>query len=385
MTATGANLYPWDVVGDPAAPDRIAALGVDRATVAAAYHTVRAVTPRHPGHKVVTAAHSAVYYRPDPERWYGAPLKPAEALWAHRTFPTAATALRAVGLKVYAWVVLTHNQRLGNLNPQNAVTNAYGDTYTWALCANSPDVRAYCALLAGEIAEQPDIDGVELESCGWYGFDHLHAHDKTAGVHLDAATKRLMNVCFCANCEAAYKDLGLSGFRAEVRRELDEVFEGRRATVRTDAGEDWDALTAVARMRVAAAARLREEAVAAVRKVRPDIPVLLHASGDPHAVGANPGCPPSKDYGAVLQCGVRSQAALAGIREYAAAAKEIGSTQPLAATVNIIDGLGGNRADLVAYCADLRAAGADELRFYHAGLANAEDLAVAAEAARAAG
>ena len=43
-----ANLYPWDVDGDPAAADRIAGLGLTGVTLAAAYHAVRAVTPFHP-------------------------------------------------------------------------------------------------------------------------------------------------------------------------------------------------------------------------------------------------------------------------------------------------------------------------------------------------
>jgi len=46
-----ANLYPWDVDGDPAAPDRIAGLGLAAVTLAAAYHAVRAVTPFHPRHR----------------------------------------------------------------------------------------------------------------------------------------------------------------------------------------------------------------------------------------------------------------------------------------------------------------------------------------------
>ena len=388
--AIGANLYPWDVVGDPACPERVAGIGVDRVALAAAYHSVRALTPRHPGHKVVTAAHSAVYYRPDPLRWHGSMLQPAEATWAYRTFPSASAALQATGMKVYAWTVLAHNQRLSTLHSQHAVTNAFGDKYSWALCINSPEVRAYCALLAAEVAEQPHIDGVELESCGWYGFDHLHAHDKTGGVHLDAATKRLMNLCFCAACEHAYADLGLDGIRADVRRALNEVFEGRRESADPTEGEFADHLAEVGTMRVAAAARLRTEAVSAIRKTRPDLPVLIHASHDPLAVGANPGCSASQDYGAVLQCGVRSDAALDGLRTYVAATAEIytstdsaHSAQPVAATVNIVAGLGGNRADLAAWCTELRDAGADELRFYHAGLASTADLAAAGDVVRA--
>ena len=63
-----ANLYPWDVNGDPAAADRIAGLGLTGVALAAAYHSVRAVTRFHPEHRIVTRD-AAVYYRADPARW----------------------------------------------------------------------------------------------------------------------------------------------------------------------------------------------------------------------------------------------------------------------------------------------------------------------------
>ena len=71
-----ANLYPWDVDGDPAAPDRIAGLGLAGVALAAAYHAVRAVAPFHPRHRIVTRD-AAVYYRADPARWRGNPVRPA--------------------------------------------------------------------------------------------------------------------------------------------------------------------------------------------------------------------------------------------------------------------------------------------------------------------
>src|SRR6202000_1309644 len=100
------------------------------------------------------------------------------------------------GLKVYAWTILAHNQRLGTMHPEHAVTNAFGDPYAWALCINSRAVRKYCALLAAEVAAQPYIDGIELESCGWYGFDHLHAHDKTGGIGFHPGAEIPMKPCF---------------------------------------------------------------------------------------------------------------------------------------------------------------------------------------------
>ncbi len=422
----GVNLYPWDVAGDPDCPDRIAGLGADRVALAAAYHTVRALSPRHPRRKVVTAGHSAVYYRPDPAHWADSLLRPAEAAWAPETFTESAPRLREAGLKVYAWTILTHNQRLGTLHPEQAVVNAFGDRYPWALCLNSPEVRRYCALLAAEVAAQPEIDGIELESCGWYGYDHLHAHDKTAGLAFDQHAKFLLNLCFCASCEAWYAAAGIEGLRARVRAALEPVFRGEAGP----AALDEETADAVAFLRVQAAATFQVEVVSAVRGVREDLPVLLHTSPDPLAVGANPGSVPDASFGAVLQCGgAWSQEALTQLAEYgramakavaaaaptaaaataaagtsraaetkqAAGAIQAASTtpdaegtqtagatgaagttqaaaQPLAATVNIVGGMGADRAGLRDWVAELRAAGAGELRLYHAGLASAADL-----------
>ena len=380
MTGLGVNLYPWDAVGDPACAERLAGLGADRVALAAAYHTVRALSPRHPARKVVTATHSAVYYRPDEQRWRGSLLRPAEAAWAPGAFTEGAAALRGAGLKVYAWTIVAHNQRLGTLHPEHAVTNAFGDPYSWALCVNSPEVRAYGATLVAEVAGQPDLDGIELESCGWYGFDHLHAHDKTGGVPFDAATKFLLNLCFCAACQASYAAAGLGGLRAAVRGALEPVFAGSARTAVLDA----ELLGAVSSFRIEAAARFQAELVAEARAVRADLPILLHTSADPLAVGANPGAVPDGGFGAVLQCGgARSDAALAGLRAYAEASASADAAadadspagQPIAATVNIVDGMGCDRGGLASWAAELRAAGAGELRLYPAGLASAADLA----------
>jgi hypothetical protein len=372
MKGLGVNLYPWDVAGDPECADRIADLGADRVTLAAAYHTVRALTPRHPRHKVVTAAHSAVYYRPDRAHWDDSLLRPAEAAWAPGSFTEGARALRAAGLKVYAWAILAHNQRLGTMHSEHAVVNAFGDPYAWALCINSPDVRRYCALLASEVAAQPDIDGIELESCGWYGFDHLHAHDKTGGITFDAATKFLLNLCFCAACAATYAAAGLDSLRDAVRAALAQLFLGAAES----ASLPRDLLEAVSALRVQAASRFQAEVIAAVRQARPNLPILLHTSPDPNAVGANPAAVPDGTFGAVLQCGgARSDAALLGVSAYADALEKAGIAQPLAATINVVGGMGCDRAGLASWTEQVRAAGADELRLYHAGIASAEDLA----------
>jgi hypothetical protein len=328
---------------------------------------------------VVTAAHSAIYYRPDRRRWVDRRLQPVEAFWAPATFPQAAADLRRAGLKVYAWAVLAHNQRLGAAHPEDSVVNAFGDHYPWALCASSEAVREFCATLAAEIAEQPDIDGIELESCGWYGFDHLHAHDKTGGVEFDAPSKLLLSLCFCPACLDGYREAGVDGpvLRGLVAHALDDVFAGVRETAELD---DPELDAAIATMRTRAAERFQREVIAAVRAARPDLPVLVHARPDPLATGANPGAAGASLYGAgglngpggaVLPTNTRSEAGLAMVGEYAAVA---GPDQAVAATVSIVGGMGADRADLASWCADLRAAGATEFRFYHAGLASRADL-----------
>ena len=75
----GSYIYPWDVVGDPAAAERIAGLGLSHVAVAAVYHAVRALTPRHPRHRVVVAEHTAAYYPLSTERWEQSVMHPPQA------------------------------------------------------------------------------------------------------------------------------------------------------------------------------------------------------------------------------------------------------------------------------------------------------------------
>jgi hypothetical protein len=207
----GAYLYPWDVDGDPAAADRVAGLGLTGVSLAAAYHAVRAVTPFHPGHRIVTRD-ASVYYRADPARWSGAALRPAVAEPAG-SFERAAGQVRAAGLSVTAWVVLTHNSRLAAAaaaGAECAVRNVFGDRYPWALCAGSAAVREYAARLAAEAAALPEVDAIELEACGWYGFGHGSAHDKTGDVtgRAGPAGEWLFSLCFCAGCRDGYAAAG---------------------------------------------------------------------------------------------------------------------------------------------------------------------------------
>ncbi|AEY88619.1 alanine-rich protein [Streptomyces hygroscopicus subsp. jinggangensis 5008] len=379
-----AFVYPWDVNGDPAAPERIAGLGVEQVTLASAYHSTRALTPRHPRHRIVTAEYAAVLYPPG-DRWAGRGLRPYPAgRWAPgNAYGEAAEALTAAGLEVHTWVVLAHNSRLGAEHPDTSVVNAYGDRYPWAPCVAQPATRAYLVDLAAEAAVRPGAHGTELESLGWYGLQHLHAHDKTAGVGLGDAGQYLMSLCFCPSCRTGYGERGLDAdaLAEAVREALEPLWRGAAddggwPTVEKLLGEDTAAATRA--WRDTTARTLQEEAVTAVRAAAPDgFQVLLHADPVPYHCGANVGVDPahilSVADGVVVPC----TGGTALLAPFAGQARE-GTV--LAANFTVVTGMGGSPATLAADAARARADGATELRLYHAGLASDGDLAAVREA-----
>lgn len=373
-----AFVYPWDVNGDPEAPGRIAALGVRQVTLAAAYHSTRALTPRHPRHRIVTAEHAAVLY-PTDDRWAGRELRPYPAGdWAPGdAYGEAATALTGAGLEVHTWVVLAHNSRLGAEHPDTSVVNAYGDRYPWAPCIAQPATRAYLVDLAAEAAVRPGAHGTELESLGWYGLQHLHAHDKTAGVPLGDAGMYLMALCFCPTCRAGYGARGLDAdaLAAAVRDALEPLWQG------APDDEGWAGVEKLLGAETAAATRawrdetartLQEAAVAAVREAAPSgFQVLLHADPVTHHVGANPGVDPahilSVADGVVVPC-----AGGPGLLIPFAEQGREGAV--IAANFGVVSGMGGSPGTLASDAARARELGATEIRLYHAGLASDGDL-----------
>ena len=363
--AVAAYLYPWDVDGDPAAAGRIAALGVTEVSLAAAYHAVRAVTPSHPGHRIVTRD-AAVYHRRDPARWAAAHLVPADPAPAEAgSFERAAEALRAAGLRVNAWIVVNHNGRLAAAHPECAVRNAWGDYYPWALCPGSPAVAEYAATLAAEIAALDAVADVELEACGWYGYDHGSAHDKTGGT-----------------------PAGASGSALATRR-----MAAVRSASDTGGSVPAELAATLSTVRAATAGLFAEHVVAAIRAAAPGQDVLVHAHPDPAEAGSNPGFElpvllgPAGADGIILGCpGPPGPAAafVAGTAQAIGAAVAAGTVpagRRVVATLPAVAALGADLGDLPAKAKAVLAAGATDLRLYHAGLASAADHAVQREVA----
>jgi hypothetical protein len=365
VASFAAYLYPWDVDGDPAAADRIADLGITEVSLAAAYHDVRAVAPFHPEHRIVTRA-AAVYYQPDPARWGGMRMRPATSRESPRgSFERAARRLRAAGLRVSAWLVIAHNETLGAEHPDATVRNVFGDPYPWALCVASPGVREYAATLAAEVASADDVDGIELEACGWYGFDHLSGHDKIG----QALAGPPLDICFCPSCESAGAAAGLdvAALRDEVRAAIDA-----RTPLPAETGDP------VHLVRAGLAAGFLRAVVESARAAAPGKPVLVHAHPDPRQAGSNPGFPDLGDAdGPILGCSAAASSAAAlvseGVRAYGG--HHGGRPLRIAATLPAVAALGGRPDELPALTSAVLASGATDVRFYHAGLASAADLA----------
>jgi hypothetical protein len=368
---TAAYVYPWDVVGDPAAAERIAGLGLGHVVLAAVYHAVRALTPRHPRHRVVVAEHTAAYYPLSTERWEQSVLHPPRAPWTGGTdaFGAAVGALRASGVEVHAWVVVNHVDLPGNA--EFAVVNAYGDRYPWALCPAQDAVQEYAVGIAGDVVDLPGITGVELESLGWFGFDHLSAHDKTGGVPLTGAERYLFSLCFCDACDGAYRAGGVdpAELGATVRRALDAAFAGHRAPQPDDEPAAIDALlgtdldAAVRAVREGVVERYRGAVVERIRYGRPDLAVLAHASPQPHHTVAFNGIDLSRAGildGLVVNCWRGLDALTSAVAR---------TDVPVMASLVAVDGMGGRPDTLAEQGAAALAAGAGGLRVYHAGLA----------------
>ncbi|WP_369245723.1 hypothetical protein [Streptomyces sp. R41] len=380
-----AFLYPWDVNGDPEAAWRMVGLGVPQVTLASAYHSTRALTPRHPRHRIVTASHAAVLYPVEDSRWEGRSLRPyAAGEWAAGdAYGAAAAELAGAGLEVHTWVVLAHNSRMGTEHPSTSVVNAYGDRYPWAPCIAQPGTRAYLVDLAAEAAVRPGARGTELESLGWYGLAHLHAHDKIGGVGLGDAGQYLMSLCFCPSCRDGYTQLGLNPHElaSSVRRALEPVWRGEAPAGGWEAVEKLlggELATATRAWRDSVAGSLQSDTVAAVRAAAPEgFRILLHADPASYHCGANAGVDPehilSVADGVVVPC-----AGGPGLLTPFAERRVGGSV--LAANFTVVSGMGGSPGTLGEDVARAAGLGATEVRLYHAGLASDEDLSLTAEA-----
>jgi hypothetical protein len=366
---TAAYLYPWDVAGDPDAAQRLAALGLAEVTLAAVYHATRAVTPHHPRHRIVTAERTAAYVPLSDSRWRSAPIVLSKA---DGSFIEAAEALRASGLDVHAWVVFNHVDRAGD-DRRFSVVNAYGDRYPRALCPAYDEVVSYATTVAEEITDLDGLAGIELEACGWYGVDHMCAHDK-ATLPDSADGRYLLSLCFCRACVVSYTAAGLDAnrLRRDVRNALDGPLDGMATDVASGISLLGEQAPVVAGVRRAIAERFRAAVIERIRARRPEWRVALHASPNPTTTTAFTGL----DMDAGDRAGHRTSPDALVVNcwtDHGSVAASLGAGIPVHANVLAVAGLGGDPYTLIDRGQAAMRAGATGVRLYHAGLASDRD------------
>ncbi|WP_053645684.1 hypothetical protein [Streptomyces sp. XY431] len=200
--------------------------GVGGVTLASVYHEARDVFPHNPRRVIRYLEPGAAYFRPDPARWSGRRLRPAPstAIGDRDPFAEAAAEARRRGLKLHAWTVFCHNDRLGFEHPDCAPANAFGDRHLTELCPAHPEVREYARTLVTELARY-GVDAIRAESLHFHGLRHGYHHERYFE-ELGPAAEALLGLCFCAHCRAAAVRAGVPAeevaatVRAEVRRRL---------------------------------------------------------------------------------------------------------------------------------------------------------------------
>jgi len=371
-----AYLYPWDVVGDPSCVSRLVSTGFEHVSVAAAYHSVRAATPQHPQHRFVLAESAALYRPVRADVWTGHRLRPVSAPWTgcEDSFERAVEALDAGGLRVSAWVVLTHNSGLGRKHRELVVRNCFGDLYEWALCPGNEEVREYAAVLAAEAVRGLPLEGISLEAYGQLGSEHGGHHEKTFRAYTPLA-ELILSICCCDACQRGWQAEDADA--GDIVRKLQGAFEAAQDLAGVEEATPYEVLGArTAELLLTSRQRhtdaVLEGVLTALGKVAPSLRTTLHARPEPWATGASPGLTPTsaRQANAVL---VPVEATSPHSPEaIAAARRSVPAGVSVAAYVNLLVPVEANGFE--EHAGRLLNAGADELHLYHFGLANRKQL-----------
>jgi hypothetical protein len=202
--------------------------GLDGLTLAVVYHDARDIFPHNPIHKVRYLEGGAVFFPPDIDLYEGMRLQPHVSELAHSGDPLGelCEAAGQRGMRVNAWIVFLHNDRLGFSHPECSTQNAFGDRYLTDLCPSNPDVRMYARTLASDIARY-DVSTILSESLHFHGLGHGYHHERYFE-ELGAVGVYLLGVCFCEHCLEAARRRGIDAAMVHrlVRDELERRFSG---------------------------------------------------------------------------------------------------------------------------------------------------------------
>jgi len=200
--------------------------GVDGLTMAVAYHDARDLFPHNPVRKVRYLEGGAVFFPPDVARYEGMRLQPRVSELARSGDPLGelCNAAGDRGMRINAWAVFLHNDRLGFAHPECATQNAFGDRYLTDLCPSNPDVRVYARTLASDIARY-EVSTILSESLQFHGLGHGYHHERYFD-ELGAVGTYLLGLCFCDHCLEAARRKGVDAgmVHRSVREELGRRF-----------------------------------------------------------------------------------------------------------------------------------------------------------------
>ncbi|MEY9938128.1 hypothetical protein [Streptacidiphilus sp. MAP5-3] len=203
--------------------------GVGGVTLASVYHEARDVFPHNPRRVLRYLEPGAAYFRPDPAAWAGRRLRPTPSTALDDAgatgdgadpFALAAAETQARGMKLHAWTVFLHNDRLGFQHPDCAPENAFGDRHLTELCPANPEVREYVTTLVAEHARY-GVDAIRAESLHFHGLRHGYHHERYFE-HLGPVAEALLGLCFCTHCRTAAQAAGVpaDSVRERVRAEI---------------------------------------------------------------------------------------------------------------------------------------------------------------------
>ena len=204
--------------------------GVDGLTMAVAYHDARDIFPHNPVRKVCYLEGGTVFFPPDFARYEGMHLQPRVSELARSGDPLGELC-EAAGereMRVNAWAVFLHNDRLGFSHPECSTQNAFGDRYLTDLCPSNPDVRTYARTLASDIARY-EVSSIFSESLHFHGLGHGYHHERYFD-DLGTVGTYLLGLCFCDHCLEAARRRGVDAEMVHrlVRDELERRFvDGR--------------------------------------------------------------------------------------------------------------------------------------------------------------
>lgn len=222
--------YPWDVIDEGV--DRVFGIfendmGLDAASISAAYHNCDCLRTHMPGKKIYSSYDDSIYFQPQIELYRDTVLKPnVHPMSKERnTLRVICEAGDRHGIEVIAWTLAMHNHYLARQYPECAIQGVFGDRYPGTLCPANPQVRQYMRALSTDLDANYDLAAIELESLDYGGY-RLRNNPKV-GVELGPVGSYLMSLCFCEACGERARDSGvdLEALRARAEKLLLECFD----------------------------------------------------------------------------------------------------------------------------------------------------------------